>query len=102
MLAPFDLLSLVRSLTVCICTAQIKGEELYKAARRGEEVERVKRAVSVSVFELCSRAPGSQEVGYRIVCSKGTYVRSLIHDLVGIPRCVWCLGLLSPECPCKQ
>ncbi|KAK9799013.1 hypothetical protein WJX73_005582 [Symbiochloris irregularis] len=60
---------------------KIKGEELYKAARRGEEVERVRRPVSVSVFDLCRQQPGSQDVAYRIVCSKGTYVRALIHDL---------------------
>lgn len=61
---------------------RIRGERLYHAARRGEDVERPARAVSVSAFELSRHSDSSQDVAYRIVCSKGTYVRSLIHNLV--------------------
>ena len=61
---------------------KIKGERLYKAARRGEDVERASRPVHISAFDLARGSDGSRDVSYRVVCSKGTYVRSLIHDLV--------------------
>lgn len=57
------------------------GERLYKKARRGEAVEIKPRTVTVSVFEIdTAKFP---EISFRIVCSKGTYIRSLVRD-VGI------------------
>lgn len=55
------------------------GERLYKKARRGETVEIKSRTVTVSVFEIDTRH--FPEISFRIVCSKGTYVRSLVRDL---------------------
>ena len=40
-----------------------------------------KREVIIAALEL-SRAPGSRDVAFRVVCSKGTYIRSLVNDLV--------------------
>ncbi|GAB3750954.1 tRNA pseudouridine(55) synthase TruB [Spirosoma pomorum] len=63
---------------------RVNGERLYEKARRGETAEHVdggikSRQVTVSVFETdASRFP---EVEFRIVCSKGTYIRSLVRDL---------------------
>ncbi|GAB4031867.1 tRNA pseudouridine(55) synthase TruB [Spirosoma gilvum] len=63
---------------------RVNGERLYEKARRGETADRVEggikaRQVTVSVFETdASRFP---EVDFRIVCSKGTYIRSLVRDL---------------------
>lgn len=56
-----------------------KGKPLYKMARKGEEVEREPRFIHVSAFALtaCELPHGS----FRVCCSKGTYVRTLIHDL---------------------
>ncbi|MBE7176834.1 MAG: tRNA pseudouridine(55) synthase TruB, partial [Mucilaginibacter polytrichastri] len=54
------------------------GERLYEKARRGEEVELKARKVTVSTFELTRIA--LPEIDFRIVCSKGTYIRSLAHD----------------------
>src|SRR5476651_399798 len=57
---------------------KIDGERLYEKARRGEEVERRLRSVTISEFELTRvELP---EVDFRVVCSKGTYIRSLVHD----------------------
>ncbi len=57
---------------------KIDGERLYEKARRGEEVERRLRNVTISEFEITRvELP---EVDFRIVCSKGTYIRSLVHD----------------------
>jgi tRNA pseudouridine55 synthase len=57
---------------------KIDGERLYKKARRGEEVEVQPRTITIGAFELTAlRLP---EVDFRVVCSKGTYIRSLVRD----------------------
>lgn len=57
---------------------KVDGERLYMKARRGETVELKTRKVSISVFEITRiELP---EVDFRVVCSKGTYIRSLVHD----------------------
>ncbi len=57
---------------------KINGERLYEKARRGETIERRSRKVTISVFEITQiELP---EIHFRVVCSKGTYIRSLIHD----------------------
>ena len=48
----------------------------------GEEVERPARSVNVHTFMLQRSAAGRQDLDFRISCSKGTYIRSLAHDLV--------------------
>lgn len=63
---------------------RVNGERLYEKARRGETADRVDggikaRQVTVSVFEV--NADRFPEVDFRIVCSKGTYIRSLVRDL---------------------
>jgi tRNA pseudouridine55 synthase len=58
---------------------KVGGERLYKKARRGEEVAVQPRQVRVDTFEVVSRE--AADVRVRIVCSKGTYVRSLARDL---------------------
>ena len=55
------------------------GERLYKKARRGEEVEIEPRPTTVYAFDLTGRR--GDDVDFRVECSKGTYVRSLAHDL---------------------
>ncbi|MGH2709776.1 MAG: tRNA pseudouridine(55) synthase TruB [Actinomycetota bacterium] len=58
---------------------QVGGERLYKAARRGEPVEAPPRPVRVDAFELQSYTP--PDFDFRVVCSSGTYVRSLVADV---------------------
>jgi len=55
------------------------GERLYKKARRGEAVAIKPRTVTVWVFEIDTHH--FPEISFRIVCSKGTYIRSLVRDL---------------------
>ena len=63
---------------------RVNGERLYEKARRGETGDQVEggiksRQVTVSLFEVdAGRFP---EVDFRIICSKGTYIRSLVRDL---------------------
>ena len=57
---------------------KVDGERLYEKARRGEEVELRLRNVTIIEFEITRiELP---EVDFRVVCSKGTYIRSLVND----------------------
>lgn len=57
---------------------KIKGTPMYELARRGEEVELKSRKIRISEFELTTiELP---VVHFRIVCSTGTYIRSIAHD----------------------
>ena len=61
------------------------GTRLYELARRGEVVEREARAVDVHELEILSvGAPPYPEVEFRVVCGKGTYVRSLADDMAAV------------------
>lgn len=57
---------------------KIDGERLYEKARRGEQVELRLRSVTITSFEITRIA--LPEVDFKVVCSKGTYIRSLVHD----------------------
>ena len=56
-----------------------QGQPLYKLARKGIEVERAPRQVSIYSAELLQFSEASIEL--RVHCSKGTYIRSLAEDL---------------------
>jgi tRNA pseudouridine(55) synthase len=61
---------------------QVDGQRMYRAARDGKVIKRDPRPVSVFKFKVWRDSPNSPLVDYWIECSKGTYIRSLIHDLV--------------------
>lgn len=54
------------------------GKRLYEFARAGKEVEIKSRTITISEFEITKIE--DLEVSFRVVCSKGTYIRSLAHD----------------------
>lgn len=54
------------------------GKRLYEHARKGEEVEIEARKTTIYEFELTRIA--LPEVDFRVLCSKGTYIRSLAYD----------------------
>ncbi len=58
---------------------KIKGQALYKSARAGVEVEREARFIRVMKFD-CTRW-ASPEIDFVVRSTKGTYVRTLAHDL---------------------
>jgi tRNA pseudouridine55 synthase len=58
---------------------KIDGRPLYKSARKGEEVEREPRFIRVMRFDLTRWA--SPDLDFDLHCTKGTYVRTLAHDL---------------------
>ena len=59
---------------------KINGQKLYDLARKGKEVERKPRSITVYELELLGRSPEGDYV-LRCVCSKGTYIRTLCHDI---------------------
>ncbi len=59
---------------------KIKGVPLYKSARAGEEIEREARFIRVKRFEL-TRWAAPDTLDFVVDCTKGTYVRTLAHDL---------------------
>lgn len=58
---------------------KIGGVPLYKLARKGEEVEREPRFIRVMAFDLLTCTPPT--LTFRLLCTKGTYVRTIAHDL---------------------
>jgi tRNA pseudouridine55 synthase len=57
---------------------KIGGKRAYQYARRGQEIELKHREVEIKAFEITHiQLP---EVSFRIVCSKGTYIRSIARD----------------------
>ncbi|UGU17541.1 tRNA pseudouridine(55) synthase TruB [Sinomicrobium kalidii] len=54
------------------------GKRLYEHARKGEKVEISSRIIHISEFEITKT--DLPEISFRVVCSKGTYIRSLAHD----------------------
>lgn len=54
------------------------GKRLYEHARKGEEVEIQSRKITIHEFEITRIA--LPEIDFRVVCSKGTYIRSLAFD----------------------
>jgi tRNA pseudouridine55 synthase len=68
------------------------GKRAYELARRGQEIELAARPITVSEFSTIFNYP---EVRFKIICSTGTYIRSLAHDL---GQELGCGGYLSSLC----
>lgn len=64
-----------------VSAVKVGGEKLYEKARRGEEIERAARRVTVYELNLLKYEPEAATATLEVLCSGGTYVRTLIHDL---------------------
>lgn len=78
---------------------KIKGKKLYELARSGQEVERAPRPVTIYGLEVLEQAPEGfprdSRIWYlRVKCSKGTYVRTLCHDIGNALGCGGSLAAL--------
>jgi tRNA pseudouridine55 synthase len=58
---------------------KVRGRRLYDYARRGEAVERLPRQITIA--SIVPTRVDLPLVGFTVVCSKGTYVRTLVHDI---------------------
>jgi len=74
---------------------KVKGKRLYELARKGREVERKPRPITIYALELLEEAPpeGSDYL-LRVCCSKGVYVRTLCHDIGRALGCGACMSAL--------
>lgn len=70
-----------------------EGKKLYELARKGVEVERQSRAITIYALELTGQESPA-DFTLRVVCSKGTYVRTLCHDLGQALGCGGCMSAL--------
>ena len=60
---------------------KIQGQKLYQLARKGREVERPARNITIHALEIVDGPAGNGDYRLRICCSKGTYIRTLCHDI---------------------
>jgi tRNA pseudouridine55 synthase len=56
----------------------VKGKRAYEAAREGKTLELKPREIEIKEFEINSL--NFPEISFRVICSKGTYIRSLARD----------------------
>ena len=67
------------------------GKKLYELARAGQEVERPPRPVTIHALEVLEQQ-GPGRFLLRVRCSKGTYVRTLCHDIGAALGCGGCMA----------
>ena len=72
---------------------KINGKKLYELARKGREVERQPRPVTIHSLTV-EEQTGPADFVLRVRCSKGTYVRTLCHDLGQVLGCGGCMSSL--------
>ena len=73
---------------------KVNGKKLYELARKGKEVERRPRPVTIRALELLDGPEAGADFVLRVVCSKGTYVRTLCHDIGQALGCGGCMSAL--------
>ena len=72
---------------------KIRGKKLYEIARRGGSVEREPRPVTIFRLELLDRDENG-DWGLDVMCSKGTYIRTLCSDIGDAAGCGGCMSAL--------
>ena len=72
---------------------KINGQKLYDLARQGKEVARKPRRITIFDLTL-TQDLGNGQYALRVVCSKGTYIRTLCHDIGAALGCGGCMAAL--------
>ncbi len=60
---------------------KINGKKLYELARKGIEVKREERSIKIYDLKLLNFDEKNQEAEIKVLCSQGTYIRTLCHDI---------------------
>jgi tRNA pseudouridine55 synthase len=76
--ATYSLTGPIRQLPPAHSAIRVGGKRAYQFARKGQEIELKHRDVEVKEFEITHI--NLPDAGFRIVCSKGTYIRSIARD----------------------
>ena len=71
---------------------KVNGQKLYDLARKGKEVERQPRPITIHELELLHF--DGQDARIRVCCSKGTYIRTLCEDMGEKLGCLGCMAAL--------
>ena len=71
---------------------KIGGRKLYEMARQGKSVERKPRTIEIPELELLDGSDADWTI--RVKCSKGTYIRTLCHDIGQVLGCGGCMSAL--------
>ncbi len=82
----------IRQIPPMYSAVKIGGRKLYRLARAGQTVERPARPVTVYSLTLLGREGGDFLLD--VVCSKGTYIRTLCHDIGARLGCGACMSAL--------
>ena len=72
---------------------KVNGQKLYDLARQGKEVARKPRRITIYDLALTEEL-GNVQYALRVECSKGTYIRTLCHDLGQALGCGGCMAAL--------
>lgn len=72
---------------------KINGKKLYELARKGREVERPARPVTIKALEIVEQQ-GKDLYMIQVRCTKGTYIRTLCHDIGQALGCGGCMASL--------
>lgn len=70
---------LIQQLPPMYSAVKMGGKPLYKYARQGQEIEREPRTVHIATIDVLSLEDNKAKI--RVICSGGTYIRSLAHDM---------------------
>lgn len=85
----------------------VNGKRLYDLARQGIEVEREKREVEIKKLELSECNEAENEYTIDVLCTKGTYIRTLIDDIGRVLGCgavmtslirTYAMGFMLDDC----
>ncbi len=82
----------LRQLPPMFSAVKIGGKKLYELARAGKEVARAPR--EITIFDLRALARRENDVDLYVRCSKGTYIRTLCHDIGAALGCGGCMAAL--------
>jgi tRNA pseudouridine55 synthase len=79
---------------------QVNGRRLYELVRQGREIERPARTVFVERITLTAFDAETGTGTAEICCGKGTYVRTILHDMGQVLRCGACMTALTRTAAC--
>ncbi len=77
--AALTFIGLIQQVPPAHSSIKVNGKRAYDLARKGDIVELKPRTVEIKVFDIT--ACNFPNISFRVVCSKGTYIRSLAHDM---------------------
>lgn len=60
---------------------KVNGKKLYELARQGKEIERNTRKVTIYAIRILEYSEADHEIRVSVDCAKGTYIRTLLHDI---------------------